>query len=215
MSLICFKNGSLARERTRDHYGLDWKGFSRALRETTPGNGGGILLPWFEPEITPTVLEPGIHRFGLDEDDAAGNVRAVVEAQMLSMAIHSHWMGVEVKTIHATGGASKNREILQIMADVHGAEVYQFEVGNSAALGAALRAYHAERLAEGESIPWNEVVRGFAEPIAESRIEPNLDNTAMYEELKDVYGACEANILLDGDDPAPQIEAFRKKYPPR
>ncbi|HEV3484537.1 MAG TPA: FGGY family carbohydrate kinase, partial [Vicinamibacterales bacterium] len=38
MSLICFKNGSLARERVRDAYGLDWTGFSRALRSTPAGN---------------------------------------------------------------------------------------------------------------------------------------------------------------------------------
>ena len=49
-------------------------------------------------------------------------------------------MRVEVDTIHATGGASANREILQVMADVFDADVYQFEVGNSACLGAALRA---------------------------------------------------------------------------
>jgi xylulokinase len=53
MSLICFKNGSLARERIRDGAALDWGGFSRALRETAPGNAGRIMLPWFDAEITP------------------------------------------------------------------------------------------------------------------------------------------------------------------
>jgi len=103
------------------------------------------MLPWFEPEITPPVSRPGVRRFDLDEHDSSGNVRALVEAQMMSMAIHSRWMGVEVKTIHATGGASANRAILQVMADVFGADVYQFDVGNSACLGAALRAFHAHR----------------------------------------------------------------------
>ena len=32
MSLICFRNGSLAREAVRDRYGLDWAGFEDALR---------------------------------------------------------------------------------------------------------------------------------------------------------------------------------------
>ncbi|MGD0651728.1 MAG: FGGY family carbohydrate kinase, partial [Verrucomicrobiia bacterium] len=53
MTLICFKNGSLARERIRDQYGLDWNGFNNALAGTPPGNNGGILLPWFEAEIVP------------------------------------------------------------------------------------------------------------------------------------------------------------------
>ena len=95
MTLICFKNGSLAREKIRDAYGIkDWKKFGAALTATPPGNNGGILLPWFEAEIVPRVNQPGIHRFDLDEKDAAANCRAIVEAQMMSMRLHSQWMKV-------------------------------------------------------------------------------------------------------------------------
>ena len=69
-------------------------------------------------------------------------------------------MGVTVDTIHATGGASANRELLQVMADVFGADVFQFEVGNSACLGAALRAFHADVVDEGRTIAWDEVIEG-------------------------------------------------------
>ena len=55
MGITVFRNGSLARERVRDQFGLDWRGFSDALRTTEPGNGGAMMLPWFEPEITPAV----------------------------------------------------------------------------------------------------------------------------------------------------------------
>ena len=103
-----------------------------------------ILLPWFEPEITPAVPIAGVHRYGLGDAGPDADVRALVDAQMMAMALHSRWMGVEIDTIHATGGAAANRSILQTMADVFGATVYQLEVGNSAALGAALRAAHAD-----------------------------------------------------------------------
>jgi len=77
MSLICFKNGSLAREKVKDQYGLDWAGFSAALESTPPGNDGKFMLPYFEPEIVPRVLKPGVQRFGgLDENDAPANCRA-------------------------------------------------------------------------------------------------------------------------------------------
>ena len=94
MGITVFSNGSLARERVRDRHGLTWDGFSRALETSPPGNGGALMLPWFEPEITPTVAVPGVRRRGLDEHDAAANVRAVVEAQMMALALHSRWMGV-------------------------------------------------------------------------------------------------------------------------
>jgi xylulokinase len=192
MGLTVFSNGSLARERVRDTFGLGWKEFSAALETTRPGNDGRMLLPWFEPEITPTVLTPGIRRFDLDPADGPANVRAVVEAQQMALAIHSRWMGVDVKTIFATGGASANRAILQVMADVFGADVYQFQVGNTACLGAALRAFHGDVAATGRPLGWEDVVRGVAEPLASSRVAPDPRNHAIYRELMPVYSAREA-----------------------
>ena len=213
MSLICFKNGSLAREKVRDRYRLDWPGFEKALHSTPPGNQGRVMLPWFDPEITPTVLEAGVRRYGLDEADGPANVRAVVEGQMAAMAIHSRWMGVKTETIYATGGGAASDGILRVMADVHGAEVYRFPVGKSAALGAALRAFHAERKAAGDDVPWEDVVRGFAEPLRESRIAPDPARASVYRDFLDLYRACERHALRGGADPAAAREAFRKKHP--
>ena len=193
MTLLCFKNGSLAREAIRKSYGLDWDGFSHALQSTPPGNDGKILLPYFEPEIVPNVLEPGIHRFDLDGNDAAGNCRAVVEAQMMSMRIHSEWMGVQPSAIYVTGGASVNPEILQIMADVQNCPVHQFEVTNSAALGAALRAAHAHLNASGQNTTWKDITVGIAEPISGSVVKPS--NTAVYDKLVKKYAECEQIAL--------------------
>jgi xylulokinase len=195
MGLICCRNGSLARERVRDAFGLDWTGFSRALRETPPGNGGAVMLPWFEPEVTPPVSRPGVRRYGLDPADGPANVRAVVEGQMLALARHSRWLGARPAAIHAMGGAAANREVLQVMADVHGAAVYPLRVGNAACLGAALRALHAERLAAGRPLSWPEVIRGFAEPDTASRVSPVPANVARYAELAGTYESCEEQAL--------------------
>jgi xylulokinase len=188
MGLTCFKNGSLARERIRDR----------------------VMLPWFEPEITPSVLTPGVHRYGFGPDDADANVRAVIEGQQMALALHSRWMNVTVDSIHATGGAAANRDILQVMADVFGADVYQLQVGNSAALGAALRAFHGGLAAEGVAMPWDEVVKDFAEPLAASRLPPDSSRHAVYRDLIDVYAACEAHALGRGPDPAARLDVFRK-----
>ncbi len=191
MGLTCFRNGSLARERVRDDYRMDWRAFSAALAATEPGNGGAMMLPWFEPEITPTVTRPGVHRLGLDASNAAANVRAVVEAQMMALANHSAWMGVNVDVVHATGGAAVNPAILQVMADVMNAEVREFAVSNSAALGAALRAVHADRLASGRPARWDEVIAGFAEP-AGVAARPVPAHVRVYEQMRGRYRAFEA-----------------------
>jgi xylulokinase len=179
MGITVFSNGSLARERVRDQYGLTWESFSRALETTPPGNGGALMLPWFAPEITPVVAVPGVCRQGLDEHDAAANVRAVVEAQMHALALHSRWMGVSVDVIHVTGGAAANRSILQVMADVFGAEVRRIEVENAAALGAALRALHADCLDEGTPLEWEAVIGGLEQPPA-ARVAPDRARHDIY-----------------------------------
>jgi xylulokinase len=189
MGLTCFKNGSLARERVRDDYGLDWAQFADALRQTPAGNRGGLMLPWFEPEITPPIVTPGVRRLDLDPADAAANVRAVVEGQMMAMAHHSRWMGVEVHTMVATGGAAVNREILQVMADVFGAVVYQLPLRNSAALGAALRAFHAAEAAAGRTREWREVVAGLTEPVVSSAVQPRVPHRPTYDALMTRYAA--------------------------
>jgi xylulokinase len=209
MGLTVFSNGSLARERVRDAFGLTWDEFSEALDVTAPGNGGRILLPWFEPEITPTVATPGVRRYGLADDDGPGHVRGVVEAQLMAMARHSRWMGVDVKTMYATGGAAANRAILRVMADVFGADVYQFDVANTACLGAALRAFHAHMASEGRPVEWDEVVRDVATPIAASLIRPDPIRRAIYRDLMSVHEACEAHALGRGPHPSQHTPRFR------
>ena len=209
MGLVCCRNGSLARERVRDAHGMDWEGFAAALRSTPPGGRGAVMLPWFEAEITPRVHAAGVRRYGLDPADGPAEVRALVEAQMLALALHSAWMGVEVRSVRATGGAAANDAILQVAADVFGAEVERIPVGNSACLGAALRAWHADALAEGRPVPWEEVVAGFTAPDAARTVRPIRAHAAVYSELRGAYAACEAHALGRGPDPAPRLAAFR------
>lgn len=191
MGTTVFKNGSLARERVRDSYGLDWAGFSAALAARPPGNSGAMMLPWFDPEITPHVMTPGLRRINLDASDAPANVRAVVEAQMMAMANHSRWMGADTTTVYATGGAAGNRAVLQVMADVFGAEVIRSRTRHSAALGAALRALHADQLAAGRTMEWNDVVTGFTEFDPAWHFHPNPGASAIYAELRQRYASAE------------------------
>jgi len=195
MSLVCFRNGSLARERVRDRFGLDWDGFSRLLDTTPPGNGGALVLPWFEPEITPGVGTPGVRRLGVAEDDAGGNVRGVVEGQMLAMRVHSRWTAPRVDRIHATGGAARNTALLQVMADVFDAPVHRIDVANSACLGAALRALHADAASRDRPVPWEDVVAGFAEPNPSLAVRPRPAAAEVYRRIEPAYRELEHRVL--------------------
>jgi xylulokinase len=196
MTLICFKNGSLAREKIRELYGIkNWGEFGKLVASTKPGNNGAILLPWFEAEIVPRVNKPGIHRFDLDEKNVAANCRAVFEAQMLSMRLHSQWMNVSPEKIFATGGASNDIALLQIMADVMNCRVLRIEVSKSAALGAALQAAHGWLIAAGKNPKWEKLVAGFTAPVSNSEIRPDKKAAKIYDRLIEKYAACENEAL--------------------
>ena len=143
MSLICFRNGSLAREALRDRLGLAWDAFDRpALAATRAAAGANLMLPFFGPEITPRLDIDEPVRRGSAAFEAGGEpahqVRALLEGQFLNMRLHSQWMDLSPRRIRLTGGASKNDGIAGMVADVFQAPVERFEAGNSAALGAAL-----------------------------------------------------------------------------
>jgi xylulokinase len=183
MCLICFANGSLAREKVAERAGLDWPAFERAiLEETSPGNQGKWMLPFFIPEMTPKVLSPKVELFGSERftawDEPAALARAIVEAQALSMQRHSDWIGEQPKVIRVTGGASRNRGIRQVLADVFGAEIRSLTVGNSSALGAALRA--AEAVGK---VPFSSLYEAFAATDDSSSVRPRVSGDA-YGELR-------------------------------
>jgi xylulokinase len=181
MSLICFTNGSLAREEVAKRFGLGWAEFASAIASTSAGNDGNLLLPFFSPETTPR-LTAKVELFGSDDFVAwrkpAEAARAVVEAQALSMRRFSDWIGHAPRQLVLTGGASRNAGIRRVIADVFQTPVRVLRVANASALGAALRAAQAV----GGS-PWSELFSTFVALDPDVRVEPDPRTIPAYEQL--------------------------------
>lgn len=151
MIMLCYKNGDTTRKLVCDRMARsDWTRFSEMLAETPAGNSGSLGFYYSEPEITPTVNGTGIVRFNehgkvVNAFNAAMEVRAVVENQILSLRSHAEKLGVAVNRVLVTGGAAVNPGIVQVIANVFNCTVYESTyggAGNGAALGAAYRAAH-------------------------------------------------------------------------
>jgi sugar (pentulose or hexulose) kinase len=140
-------------------------------------------LPFFIPEMTPKLLAPQVELFGSERfvawQEPAQLARAIVEAQALSMQRHSDWIGEQPKLIRVTGGGAKNRGILQVLADVFGAEIRTLSVSNSSALGGALRA--AEAL---DAAPFASLYERFAATDAGRSITPGSGASSRYTGLR-------------------------------
>jgi xylulokinase len=194
MSLICFANGSLAREEVATRFGLGWDDFARAIAATPPGNSGNLMLPYFVPEMTPKLIVPSLRLLGSSDfvawRDGPAAARAIVEAQALSMRLHSDWIGRRPETILATGGASRNRAILQVLADVLGAVLRPLRVANSSALGAALRAAQA-----AEGVPFDALAARFSAPDPDLVVKPNPEARSAYQALGAAFEARLGELL--------------------
>ncbi|KAG8443549.1 hypothetical protein GDO86_012090, partial [Hymenochirus boettgeri] len=149
MALLCYKNGSLMREKMKDGCSCgSWELFSQLLRSTSPGNKGNIGFYFEAVEITPQA--GGVHRFNGDKPEVSGfpkdvEIRALIEGQFMAKRIHAERLGYKIKPetrILATGGASRNKDVLQVLSDVFNAPVFTIDTANSACLGSAYRAAH-------------------------------------------------------------------------
>ncbi|MDA7916123.1 xylulose kinase [Verrucomicrobia bacterium] len=200
MALVCYKNGSMTREGIRNQAAEgSWEKFDAALANTPKGNQGRIGFYRKEPEITPPILSTGENRFdangeAVDSFPADADVRAVVEGQFLSMRLHGANIGIEAKLILATGGASTNSQILQVIADVFGVEVFTAARPNSASLGAAYRALHGWRCVdEGKFVPFAEIMD--AAPSFNLASSPDMEAFAVYTEMLNRYADLEAKVM--------------------
>ena len=143
LSLSCFKNGSLARDRVRRELGVDWTFFdetawsNRTIEQSNNPNNSPRAFPYFEAEITPKHAATGIEaNFDWGAADAAEKVRAVVEGQIANMYERTRWIG-DFEEIKVTGGASRSKGIRETIARIFNAKVTVLEVSDSAAVGGA------------------------------------------------------------------------------
>jgi xylulokinase len=201
MAMIVFKNGSLTREMIRDtHAEGSWKTYDAMLQKTAPGNGGKIGFYVNEPEITPTIVKPGISRFGADDQSATfspeDDIRAIYEGQFLSMRLHAGNIGIEPARILATGGASVDKGLIQIMSNVFGVAVYTAEKSDTASLGAAYRALHGLQCKDaGAFVAFADTVAGA--PAFTKIAEPEMDAHAIYTEMLPRYAALEQRVVSE------------------
>lgn len=197
--MLCWKNGSVTRERVRVSTGVaDWERANELMLTTTKaGNGGYMGLYILEPEITPHVLTTQIARFGPNDErlaefaSAAMELRAVWESQMLSMRTHSVKLGLQQpKRILVTGGASVNPVVRQLLADVFACPVFVAASGpNSAALGAAFRALHGHRCSQSRGLVDLATLVASQHQLA---AEPQVDVVSQYASLYARYSKLES-----------------------
>jgi xylulokinase len=174
-AMLCYKNGSLAREQIRDKINGDesceWEKFNTILKET-PILGGPAKLVGFYfplPEIIPDA-HSGTWRYEMNakNDDLSSwtsekDVRAIVESQALSMRLRAHGLlaGEKPRHLYFVGGASRNEAIVDVMAQVLGSQEGVFRLTEGVTAGACARgsAIKAAWAYDGRGVNFEDFVR--------------------------------------------------------
>lgn len=224
MGLICFKNGSKTRERIRDKCASGkWDEFSQLLNLVPRGNFGNIgfyfdlreIYPLCKGDFLYNKLDQRVESFSNEVE-----IRACLEGQFMRLYYHSEALGLNMKKIRrvlVTGGASTNKAILQVIADVFQSPVYTLELPNSACLGAAYLAKYAYELeqqkldqsfdksseANEKSINFNGMILGSDESdrnlVRVSEPTPIASSINVYENLMQRYAKLEERMALNND----------------
>lgn len=200
MGMLCYKNGSLTRQRVRDQCaGGSWDIFASLIDSTPRGNFGNIGMYFDLKEILPPVV--GDFKFNKSNDRVAKfsqevEARAVVEGQFLAKRVHAERLGFTTGgRVLATGGASKNPGIVQVLADVFGASVYTLgkAAANAACLGAAYLAFFGACKKAEPGLSFDNVVSE-AEPF-HLVAKPSADAASVYGPMAERYRTLEQKVV--------------------
>lgn len=122
----------------------------------------------------------------------------MLEGQFMSMRCHGEKLGLVPKTIIATGGASANTTITQVLANVFGCPVLVAEQSDSASLGAAYRAMQAYRCHEsGHFVPFEEAIGHDLTASHTVVATPDAEAHATYSASRSRYLELEAVVCQD------------------
>lgn len=159
MGLLCFKNGSLPRERIRERFANNsCSKFDQMLNNSPYGNYGHIGLYYDLPEIIPQIQGQyhfdNENRLIISFPSAEMEVRGIIEGQFIAKRAYIEQLGFvlnENTKILATGGASNSLAILQVLSDVFNTPVYKQDISNSASLGSAYLACYGYHLSKNKT----------------------------------------------------------------
>ncbi|XP_010222973.1 PREDICTED: xylulose kinase-like [Tinamus guttatus] len=122
-----------------------------------------------------------------------GSIVQILAIGTFSLTCVLYCIAVPQTRILATGGASHNKKILQVLADVFNAPVYTIDTANSACLGSAYRAIHGLVAETGVSLA--DVVKLAPEP--RLAVTPTTGAEELYHPLLKRYAELEQKVIYN------------------
>ncbi|MDD5656519.1 MAG: FGGY family carbohydrate kinase [Elusimicrobia bacterium] len=203
LALLCVSNLANGYNDILRSLGLTHDGFCALVEKSAPGNGGALLLPWFQGERTPNLplAAPVTLGFGPGDFTPERLCRAVLEGHVMNLYEGYLKLPIRAERMHLTGGLAKSRAWRRTIADVFEAEVVAVK-GEGAALGAAVHAAWVDNKADAAGdLPG--FVGRFVEFDEQTRTAPIPGNVKACRDFKKTYLALSKRVRGEagGEDP--------------
>lgn len=143
LPLACTLNGAMIFDRYAKLFGVSLSELGELALSAKPGSEGLVTLPYFAGERTPNLPNATARIVGItDENFSRENLaRSAFEGLLCGLADAIDAVSESAPNkVMLIGGASKNKALRQIAAEVFGCDVDVPEVGEYVALGAARQA---------------------------------------------------------------------------
>jgi xylulokinase len=203
LSLLCVSNMANGYNMALAEYGLGHADFERAIAEAPPGNGGRLVIPWYEGERTPDVplAAPLQFGFGIGDRDTAIACRGVLEGHILNLWAGFERMPVSPAELRLTGGLTRSPAWCQTIADIFAIDAVPV-AGEGAALGAAMHAAWVWGREHGGGPSLDSLAAGFVRPEEKRRARPRPQAVKIHRIQRRLYRALTDRVRgLDAEDP--------------
>jgi xylulokinase len=203
LPLLCVSNMANGYNAVLEQFGLSHAEFDAVVEKTPPGNGGRVMIPWYEGERTPDLplAAPISLGFGLGDFVPEKLCRAVLEGHVLNLYEGFTRMPVEPHEIRLTGGLASSASWCRMIADVFEAETVPVR-GEGAALGAAIHAAWVWHREAGRERSLAEIAQDLVVVDEARRQTPQPGLSQAYRLLKRLFRALSRRARgLDGEDP--------------
>ena len=203
LPLLCVSNMANGYKAVREHFGLSHEEFDGLVASSPPGNGGRVVIPWYQGERTPDLPNAAPLYFGFAPGDFEPRIlsRALMEGHVLNLRDGFSRLPVEPREIRITGGFSKSPAWCQTIADLFGADTVPVE-GEGTAMGAAIHAAWVWYRERGQERPLDEIAAPFVILDESCRKRPDPSSLEACRLLRRLYRALSLRIRgMEGEDP--------------
>jgi len=195
LPLVCTSNLAGAYESLLAAFNLEHDDMEILAGRLRPGEGGRLILPWFQGERTPDMPhgKPLLFGFGPADLTADKLCRPIMDGVLLNLAEGCRRLPVQVDEIRLTGGLSHSPTWRQALADIFDLPVVTVS-SEGVSLGAAIHAAWVWHREQGEPLTLAELCGAFVQLKEADRTLPQPEAVARYGLLRRCFAALSARV---------------------